>query len=191
MYWDPTPTVAASPSCRWRTITRAGAGLDPPEDYLRGRWEGRDWRARFTGLRPIRAGRAATSRRTIFSTRTISAARSFYRQPKNLSEVHLVLTAAWTDPDCAYADDGDEHWTVDGVREWWAEHGRLAAGISGLQRQWSSSERADERENAAALRDFARYLDDGLEADLREYGFWPDNRRRPLAHETLPRLRRR
>jgi hypothetical protein len=111
-----------------------------------------------------------------------------YRQPKDAGEVHLVLTAAWNDPFCAYAADGDEHWTLELVSEWWADRRRLTAWIDDVQRRWSTSERADERDNAVGLQDFARYLDDGLEADLREYGFWLDNRRPPLAHETLPRL---
>jgi hypothetical protein len=32
-----------------------------------------------------------------------------YRQPQNADEVRLLLTAAWNDPFCAYAADGDEH----------------------------------------------------------------------------------
>ena len=94
-----------------------------------------------------------------------------YRQPKNPSETHLVLTVAWNNP---Y-----------GVKNGGPN---VAAWIRGLQCQWSSSELADERENAAGPQDFARHLDDGLEAHLREYGFWLDNRRLPLAYERLPRL---
>jgi hypothetical protein len=113
-----------------------------------------------------------------------------YRQPRNSSDVCLVLTAAWNDPFRAYAadGDGDENWTLDLVREWWAGRDRLAAWIDDVQRRWTHSEHADERDNAAGLRGFARYLDDGLGADLRDYGFWLDNRRPALPHETLPEL---
>jgi hypothetical protein len=111
-----------------------------------------------------------------------------YRQPRSASEVHLVLTAAWNDPFRAYAADGDEHWTLNLVREWWAGRDRLTAWIDDLQRRWSYSERVDERDNAAGLRDFVGYLANGLEADLRDYGFWLDNGRQPLPHDTLPHL---
>jgi hypothetical protein len=111
-----------------------------------------------------------------------------YRQPRNAGELHLLLSAAWADPFSAYAADGDDHWTLDLVREWWAGRGRLVAWIDNVQGRWSRSERADERDNAVGLGNFARYLADGLEADLRDYGFWLDNRRPPLPHETLPHV---
>ncbi|MET7670506.1 hypothetical protein, partial [Micromonospora luteifusca] len=68
------------------------------------------------------------------------------------------------------------------------ERERLAAWIGQVRRQWSASERPDERDNAEGLLDFGRYLDDGLEADLREYGFWLDNRRPRQPREALPSL---
>jgi hypothetical protein len=37
-------------------------------------------------------------------------------------------------------------------------------------------------------RDYAHYLDNGLEGYLREYGFWLGNRRAATPGETLPDL---
>ncbi|MFG2973405.1 hypothetical protein ACGFYY_10405 [Streptomyces sp. NPDC048331] len=41
---------------------------------------------------------------------------------------------------------------------------------------------------ARGLRDVVAYIDDGLEAYLRGYLFWLEQRREPLPGETLPRL---
>jgi len=168
--------------------------LGPASAYLRGEWADRDWRnvpGPFYGAQTDSCwmGREVAPEHVVYEDQCGSEV--VYRQPRNASEVQLVLTAAWHDPFGGYAADGDEHWTLDLVREWWSDRGRLAAWIDGLQRRWSASERADERDNAAGLRDFARYLEGQLEQDLRDYGFWLDNRRRPRPDETLPHLGRR
>jgi hypothetical protein len=111
-----------------------------------------------------------------------------FRQPRNPDEVRLVLTAGWNDPYCAYAADGDEHWNLDLVRAWWAGRDRLLTWIDEVQRRWAVSERPDEWDNASGLRVYSQYVGNGLEADLRAYGFWLDNRRPPAPHETLPAL---
>jgi hypothetical protein len=191
VYWDPMPTVAASAVLQVANYPEGGRWLGPPEAYLRGEWGNRDWRnvpGPFYGAQTDSCwtGRGIAPHHVVYEDEFGSEI--VYRQPKNAGEVQLVLTAAWNDPFAAYAADGDEHWTLELVREWWADRGRLIAWTDGVQRQWSSSERADERENAAGLRDFGQYLDNGLEADLRAYGFWLDNRRPPQPHETLPHL---
>jgi RimJ/RimL family protein N-acetyltransferase len=187
------PTVAASAELEVANHPAGGRRLGPPEEYLRGRWADRDWRnvpGPFYGARTDSSwvGRVVAPGHVVYEDKFGSEI--VYRQPRTASEVHLVLTAAWNDPFGAYAADGDEHWTLDLVRDWWADRDRLAAWIDDVQRRWSCSERADERDNAAGLRDFAGYLTDGLEADLRDYGFWLDNRRPPRPHETLPHLGR-
>jgi hypothetical protein len=187
------PTVAASAVLQVANYPGGRLWLGPPAEYLRGQWGDRDWRnvpGPFYAAQTDSCwtGRDIAPRHVVYEDEFGSEV--VYRQPKNAGEVHLVLTAAWNDPFGAYAADGDEHWTLELVRGWWADRGRLVAWIEGVQRRWSSSGRADERDNAVGLRDFARYLDHGLDADLRDYGFWLDNRRPPRAHETLPRLDR-
>ncbi|XVU26049.1 hypothetical protein ACQPZJ_03025 [Actinoplanes sp. CA-054009] len=176
MYWDPTTAIVDQ---------------HPPRDFLRGRWEDRDWRnvpGPFYGARTDSCwtGRGIAPRHVVYEDEFGSEI--VYRQPADAREVHLLLTAAWHDPFAAYAADGDEHWTLELVREWWSDRGALAGWIDDLRRRWHSSERADERDNAAGLDDYARYLADGLEADLREYCFWLDNRRPRRAGERLPVL---
>jgi hypothetical protein len=193
VYWDPTPTVTASAVLPVANYSVGGLRLGPPEAYLRGRWEDRDWRnvpGAFYGAQTDSCwmGREIAPRHVVYEDEFGSEI--VYRQPTTAGEVRLVLTAARNDPFCAYAADGDDHWTLELVRAWWADRGRLTAWIESVRRQWSSSDRADERDNAVGLRDFAGYLDNGLEADLRAYGFWLDNRRPRRAHETLPGLNR-
>jgi hypothetical protein len=189
MYWDPMPTVAASAGLLMNCP--GGGPLGPAEAYLRGRWTSRDWRnvpGPFYGADTDSCwmGREVAPGHIVYDDNF--GGEIVYRQPCNAEEVRFVLSAARNDPYDSYAADGDEHWTLGLVQEWWAERGRLASWIEDVQQRWSSSERADERDNAAGLRDFARYLDDGLEEYLRNYGFWLDNRRPPRPEETLPEL---
>ncbi|MEU8662613.1 hypothetical protein [Actinoplanes philippinensis] len=193
MYWDPMPTVAASADLG--VVNRPGSELrlGPPAAYLRGAWADRDWRnvpGPFYGARTDSCwvGREVAPGHIVYEDEFGSEI--VYRQPRNAVEAHLVLTAAWNDPYRAYAVDGDEHWTLSLVREWWADRTRLMSWIDDLRQRWSSSERADERDNAAGLSDFAGYVESGLETDLRVYGFWLDNRRPPRPAEALPQLGR-
>jgi hypothetical protein len=165
--------------------------LGPPAAYLRGEWGSRDWRnvpGPFYGAETDSCwmGRDIAPRHVVYEDGFGSEV--VFRQPQNPAEVHLVLTAAWNDPFGGYACDGDDHWTLDLVREWWADRERLAAWIDDLGRRWSVSERADERENARGLSDYANYVDHGLETYLREYAFWLENRRARMPGEPLPEL---
>jgi hypothetical protein len=189
VYWNPLPTVSAS--AELPVVNYPVKLLGPPAAYLRGEWDKRDWRnvpGPFYGAETDSCwmGRDIAPRHIVYEDDYGSEV--VFRQPQDSAEVHLVLTAAWNDPFGGYACDGDDHWTLDLMREWWADRARLAAWIDDLQRRWSVSERADERENALGLRDYASYLDQGLEAYLRKYGFWLDNRRTPTPGELLPDL---
>lgn len=187
------PTVAASADLQVANHHAGDLWLGPPEDYLRGAWADRDWRnvpGSFYGARTDSCwtGREVAPAHVVYEDEFGSEI--VYRQPRNADEVHRVLTAAWNDPFGAYSADGDQHWTLGLVQQWWAERGRLTSWIDDVQRRWALSERADERDNAAGLRDFGSYLDGDLETDLRHYGFWLDNRRPPRPGETLPELGR-
>jgi len=145
------PTVAASAVLQVANYPGGRLWLGPPAEYLRGQWGDRDWRnvpGPFYAAQTDSCwtGRDIAPRHVVYEDEFGSEV--VYRQPKNAGEVHLVLTAAWNDPFGAYAADGDEHWTLELVRGWWADRGRLVAWIEGVQRRWSSSGRADERDNA-------------------------------------------
>lgn len=191
VYWDPGPSVAASAELPVAN-SDDGRPLGPPAAYLRGEWERRDWRN-------VPGPFYAAETDTCWMGRQIAPGHIIYedehgcevvfRQPQDPHEVQLLLTAAWNDPFRAYACDGDARWTLGLVREWWAGRERIAAWIQAACREMSESEREDERDNASGLRDYASYLDNGLETYLRQYGFWLDDHRAAMPGERLPDLR--
>lgn len=114
-----------------------------------------------------------------------------WRQPQDLSQLGRVIKAAWCDPFCGYAWDGDARWRPDAVREWWTDRGEVSEWID-LQLRTDKSVRSDDSERAAAasLRQFRTYFDDLLESDLRHYLFWLEERRSATDAEPLPSLAR-
>ncbi|MGW0900175.1 ferredoxin, partial [Streptomyces goshikiensis] len=94
--------------------------------------------------------------------------------------------AAANDPYAGYACDGDDHWTPQSVRAWWADRRRLVDWIDKAAISRSASERADEREVVAGLNSYRQYIDGELAVHLRAYIFWLDQRRVPLDGEALP-----
>ncbi|MFF7474263.1 ferredoxin [Streptomyces sp. NPDC008092] len=103
-----------------------------------------------------------------------------YRQPANPREVAGLVEIAAAEPQGGYAWDGDQHWTPEAVRQWWA--GRASV------RAWIAGELDDRRNEKEALRQYAAYLDDGLEDYLRGYLFWLTEHREPRTDEELPTL---
>ncbi|MFG1791202.1 ferredoxin [Nocardia sp. NPDC049149] len=189
MYWNPLPTVTTSAS-----LSRANyenQRLGSPADYLRGEWANRDWRnvpGPFYGAGTDNCwtGRLIAPEHVIYEDDF--GAEVVYRQPRNPHEVRLLLSAAYDDPLGAYACDGDEHWTLSKVREWWADRNRLLAWIDSAKREWSAGTSPEDRDAAAGLRDYAAYVANGLETDLRQYGFWLEHRRPAAPTEALPEL---
>ncbi len=80
------------------------------------------------------------------------------------------MEIAADEPFGGYAWDGDQRWTPEAVRLWWA--GRESV------RAWSAEE-LDDRPNEK---------DDGLEDYLRGYLFWLIENREPRTDEELPTL---
>ncbi|MCK2243517.1 MULTISPECIES: ferredoxin [unclassified Crossiella] len=189
MYWDPLPTVAASANQPVPELD--GALLPPPEHYLLGKWAQRDWRnapGPFYGAETDSCwtGRLAAPDHVVYEDEQFGEV--VFRQPRDAQETHRLLSAAWQDPFRGYAGDGDEHWTLELIREWWADRARLAAWIEDLQQRWSVNGNEDEQEAAAGLRAYADYLTHGLADHLREYAFWLENRRSALPTDPLPDL---
>lgn len=189
MYWDPVPTVATSTELP--VIGAEHHVLGDPGDYLRGRWNERDWRnvpGPFYGANTDSCwtGRLIAPDHIVYEDGFGSEV--VFRQPRNPCETQLLLTAARADPYCAYAYDGDEHWTLELIRDWWAERAKLAEWLSDLEREWSAHDRDQEREAAHGLRAYSNFLEGRLENFLRDYAFWLDNGRPGQPHETLPNL---
>jgi hypothetical protein len=163
----------------------------PPETYLCGNWDQRNWRnvpGPFYGAETDTCwtGRLEAPRHVLYDDEY--GQEFVFRQPRTPTEVHHVLAAAWADPFRGYAYDGDQHWTSDAVRIWWRDRARLQEWIAHLTTAWSGSARSDEQEAATGLRALATYLDGGLETHLRGYCFWLEERRRPAPNEQLPAL---
>lgn len=104
-----------------------------------------------------------------------------HRQPADPREVAALVEIAHGEPMGGYGWYGDRHWTPEAVREWWACRGEV--------REWTAEEsKGGGANDPAALRRYAAYLDDGLEAYLRGYVFWLTEGRQPLRSESLPVL---
>lgn len=85
----------------------------------------------------------------------------------------------------AYAGDGDEHWTLPLVREWWADRGRLLDWIATAEATWSGN---GGTYMTYLMREYRAFITGGLETYLPEYGFWLEHRRPATPNEALPRL---
>ncbi|MFI6518221.1 hypothetical protein ACIBF1_21880 [Spirillospora sp. NPDC050679] len=191
-YWDPLPTVRDSAGT---AAFNEGSGepftLPPPEAYLLGQWEKRDWRnvpGPFYGAETDTCwvGRVVAPAHILYND---GYGEEFvYRQPRTASQVEQVLLAAWNDPFCAYACDGDEHWDLPSVRDWWRERHRLREWIDRAIGKWLLSDRAEDREVVSGLHEYAAYLDGELSLHLCGYMFWLDRRRTPRPGELLPDL---
>ncbi|MDG6101969.1 hypothetical protein [Dactylosporangium aurantiacum] len=100
----------------------------------------------------------------------------------------------------AYNWDGDDHWTVDAVRQRWRDRSRVREWAVAIAADWGADTHphwgyhGDPRylghyhDAARGHRAFIAYLDDGLEAYLRGYLFWLDQRREPGPADTVPHL---
>ena len=99
-----------------------------------------------------------------------------FSQPGSEGELRDVLSAAICECFVGYGADGDEHWTVALIREWWrSRHDLLdlkthATGLSESRLRWE------------------RCLAGEGEAYLRAYAFFVDNRRLPGAADFLPEV---
>ncbi|MFI8343500.1 hypothetical protein ACIF8W_26040 [Streptomyces sp. NPDC085639] len=196
-YWDPMPTA--------RRLMESTPHFEPR--ILRGRWEDRNWR-NVPG--PFYAG--ATDEMALgrldaphhicydddhgggFGTVFV------YRQPTDEGQVFDVLCGASLDLYEGYNRDGDDHWTVEAVRAWWADRGRVRAWAVDIAADWGADTHPHWGSNndprflghyhdaAQGHRDFIAHIDDGLESYLCGYMFWLEQRREPRPGEALPRL---
>ncbi|GAA4830169.1 hypothetical protein GCM10023235_78790 [Kitasatospora terrestris] len=165
-YWDPLPTAR-----------------DMAGSVGEGRWEDRSW---LNVPGPFYAGVTDTGLNGPYylPEHVLSSDEHYefvYRQPANPREVAGLLEIAHSEPMGGYAWDGDQRWTPQAVREWWARRADV--------RDWITAElAADDRNEPEALHRYAAYLEDGLETYLRGYLFWLTEGREPRLGEELPNL---
>ncbi|QMU71626.1 ferredoxin [Streptacidiphilus sp. P02-A3a] len=111
-----------------------------------------------------------------------------YRHPRSPDDVRTLLEAAWGEPMGGYAWDGDERWTPDSVRSWWADRSRLRTWIADEISRCSESRFPHDQATLPALREFSQSLDGRLPQYLRGYIFWLTEGREPAPSELLPPL---
>jgi hypothetical protein len=166
--------------------------LPEPGEYLQGCWEERNWRnvpGPFYGADTDNCftGRQFAPRHVLYDDEHYQE--FVYRQPASPAQVHDLLNAACSEVFCSYGCDGDEYWTPAAVREWWRDQQRLLEWIYRARDRWQGSPDIEERDLFAGLVDFHRSVRDGsLEAYLRGYMFWLDNRRPPATNDLVPPL---
>ncbi|MCF2529660.1 ferredoxin [Yinghuangia soli] len=178
-YWNPVPTA--------QEIVRA-YGVD--HLWFGGKWAERNWRnvpGPFYGAMTDTCwtGRMDAPDHVAYDDR---GGEFVYRQPRTPDEVRLIVAAADADPVAGYGWDGDDHWTVQSVRDWWAARDRVRAWAVESARHRTDSGSAAAEDAADGLHDYIAYIDGDLERDLRRYMFWLDQRRAPLPGEPLPEL---
>lgn len=187
MYWDPLPTVATSVGLEIIEYPFGTAFLGPPEGYLHGEWSKRDWR-NVPG--PFYCADTDNCLTGFVAPANVAFEDGFgsefiYRQPRDEHEVQRVLSAACQEVFEAYACDGDDHWTLALVREWWAERDRLLDWIATANDMWSEHRGCY---MTFLMGEYWAFITDGLETYLREYGFWLEHRRPASPDEALPTL---
>ncbi|QDT44145.1 hypothetical protein Pan241w_42510 [Gimesia alba] len=99
-----------------------------------------------------------------------------FRQPINHSELENVVSAANFDPFCGYAADGNQHWTLTLISDWWKSRDDLLAEVDALR---TLNDNVDE---------WQAYLTGPAIEYLRQYAFFIEEGRLPEARDHLPRL---
>jgi len=99
-----------------------------------------------------------------------------FMQPRSEDELRDIISAAICECFVGYGADGDDHWTVALIREWWRARFDLltrssqARGLPDSKRRWE------------------RILSGEGEAYLRSYAFFVENRRLPTEADFLPEI---
>ncbi|GAA2569707.1 hypothetical protein GCM10010435_49760 [Winogradskya consettensis] len=196
-YWDPLPTAR-----RLVETLDVSAG-----QIFAGRWDQRNWRnvpgPFYAGeTDSLAIGRLGAPEHICYDD-DLGGGFGFefiYRQPLNEHETRAVMDGCRAEFYSGYNWDGDDHRTVDAVRGWWRDRGRVREWAVAIAADWGADTHPHWGYNAGLRysghyhdaaqghRDFVAYLDDGLEAYLRGYLLWLDERRGPGPGEALPRL---
>ncbi|MEV6008909.1 hypothetical protein AB0M29_19085 [Streptomyces sp. NPDC051976] len=126
-YWDPVPTAR-------EIVTRWRGGSDELS-IGEGRWEDRNW---LNVPGPFYTGETDDGMNgPVYAPGLVlcggdGGMEFIYRQPQTREEVETLLEVAWGEPFGGYAWDGDDRWSEDSVRDWWAGRARV--------REWIHSE---------------------------------------------------
>jgi hypothetical protein len=151
-----------------------------------GKWEERHW---MSTPGPIYCAEAGNGSGLLIAPNNVHTddeglIEIVYRQPRNLSELHQVVQAAVADTFQGYGMDGNQHWSSERLKEWWAGPRRMIEQevrrryelqcAQGLYAPW------------IGLHQWLDYLQKGLYKYLQVYAFFLDTGRLPLINERLP-----
>ena len=100
-----------------------------------------------------------------------------FRQPTTAEELRRVIGAARCDPFLGYGADGDQHWNLRLIREWWR------GGLEGRMAQ--SGKLAVTNQNTEQWVSFSTSQ---AESYLRRYAFFVESRSLPVPTDHLPDL---
>ncbi|MBN9121065.1 MAG: ferredoxin [Planctomycetes bacterium] len=98
-----------------------------------------------------------------------------FKQPEVAAELRDVLSAALCECFNGYGADGDRHWTLALIREWWATRFDLL-------------KRADAMADEAEVRRWRQMLAGDAEEYLRAYAFFVEEGKVPTDSDRLPDL---
>lgn len=117
-----------------------------------------------------------------------------FKQPENLAELKAVIHAAAVECFCGYGADGNDHWNLTLIREWWRGRQAITEWINERSRQIQTPrESAMSVERQKDLLDpllaFKKYLEERAEAYLKAYAFYLLERRVPTWGDVLPEVR--
>jgi hypothetical protein len=108
------------------------------------------------------------------------------RQPANRFELRQVLLAASNDPFSGYGADGNQHWSLVSIRDWWRGRHDLNALIAERSINAPHGQGDDVHWYRAAADRWRKYLQDGMESYLRRYAFVLEEGRLPKQGDVLP-----
>ena len=144
------------------------------EQWFAGAWIDRDWRnvpgPLYTTVScALRRDRAVTEH----AARNSRGTTYLWRQPRDDRELASVVELAHGAPysEDEFGCDGDRHWTLDKIREWWSHRDAIAA----VYRE-------------SDVPDLSGYFETELPAFLRAYAFFLLEGRRPRPLESLPEI---
>ena len=109
-------------------------------------------------------------------------------QPRTRDEVEQILNAARVEVFDGYGRDGNQFWTLELIREWWARRGELLRWVRGQIRAPVFDDTPPYTGYSTALLRFEHYVQHGLADHLRYYAWFLEQRRGTAEPNRLPEI---
>lgn len=99
-----------------------------------------------------------------------------FKQPANEEELRGIISAALCECCCGYGADGNDHWTLSLIRDWWKSRHDLLARVGEVSGSLES------------IRLWQQLLSGEAEDYLRAYAFFVEEGRMPNSADSLPEV---